>query len=207
MSARVGWVAVLVIACATFIGAAVFTVRAGRPRGGSVAKRGAPAVALSSSNGRAAQLAVTVTVPSRRIVKAGPFRRRTFPVAADLESAQRFLEQRGGFAAFAVVNSRGTIYAWNGDETFVSASVVKAMLLVAYLRSHRTLAPGMADVLSAMIHVSDNDAATTIYYAVGDAGLMEVARLAGMQNFSVSGYWANAQITAVDQARFFLGMD
>ncbi len=58
-----------------------------------------------------------------------------------------------------------------------------------------------------MIRYSDNDAADAIYRSVGDAGLYSVAAKAGMKDFSVVGWWTNAQITPADQARFFLNMD
>jgi hypothetical protein len=58
-----------------------------------------------------------------------------------------------------------------------------------------------------MIHVSDNGAATSVYRRVGDGGLFGLARRAGMTNFSVAGFWANARISAADQARFFFGID
>ena len=58
-----------------------------------------------------------------------------------------------------------------------------------------------------MITYSDNAAADSIYYRVGDVGLYRVARAAGMPRFAVSGYWANAQITAADMARLFARLD
>jgi hypothetical protein len=42
---------------------------------------------------------------------------------------------------------------------------------------------------------------------VGDSGLYSVARAAGMTDFSIVGIWANAQISAADQAKFFFEMD
>jgi hypothetical protein len=97
-------------------------------------------------------------------------------------------------------------------RTFVSASVVKAMLLVAYLR--RLDARGQHHVdsfsnsfLYPMINVSDNSAATQTWSIVGDGGLYAVAHAAGMTDFSIVGIWARAQISAADQAKFFFEMD
>jgi hypothetical protein len=42
---------------------------------------------------------------------------------------------------------------------------------------------------------------------VGDSGLYALAHAAGMTDFSIVGIWANAQISAADQARFFFEMD
>ena len=55
-----------------------------------------------------------------------------------------------------------------------------------------------------MIRLSDNASADSIYARVGDEGLIELARAAGMKGFAVSGDWANATVTPADQARFFL---
>jgi hypothetical protein len=92
---------------------------------------------------------------------------------------------------------------------FPSASVSKAMLLVALLRSTggRRLGETERAMLRPMIAVSDNNAADAVYARVGGLGLQSVARVAGMRKFVEVGYWANAQITAADQARFFLRID
>jgi hypothetical protein len=95
----------------------------------------------------------------------------------------------------------------DGGRLYVSASVVKAMLLVAELRrlaeDGLPLDPLTEDVLEAMIAWSDNDAADSIYARVGDPGLLAVAEAAKMRRFTVAGYWGNAQVTAADLAHFF----
>ena len=64
-----------------------------------------------------------------------------------------------------------------------------------------------------MINVSDNNAATTCWSIVGDAGLYAVAKAAGMTRFAVDttaswgGEWGASLITAADQAKFFFEMD
>ena len=60
------------------------------------------------------------------------------------------------------------------DRQFPSASVLKAMLLVAYLRHARVrgrCARSERALLTPMIRVSDNSAATAIRDRVGDAAL------------------------------------
>jgi hypothetical protein len=57
-----------------------------------------------------------------------------FPLPEAIAGAQAWLAERDGVTAFAVVDSQGDLYGSNEDETFVSAGVVKAMLLVGYLR-------------------------------------------------------------------------
>jgi hypothetical protein len=92
---------------------------------------------------------------------------------------------------------------------FHSASVVKAMLMVAVLRRARGrhLSDAERRRLRPMITLSDNDAAGAVYEDVGGHGLRRVAHLAGMRRFSDVGHWAEARITAADQARLFLQID
>lgn len=135
-----------------------------------------------------------------------------YPSPAEVSRAAGFLRGRTGRTAFAVLDSEGRLSGLNIHWRFVSASVVKAMLLVSYLRrlhdqGHRHIDGYSNSFLYPMINVSDNAAATQTYSIVGDAGLDGVARIAGMTDFSVRGFWANAQISAADQARFFFGMD
>jgi hypothetical protein len=134
-----------------------------------------------------------------------------FPLGPRVASAARYLHGRSGRTAFAVVDSQGRVAGVNVHRTFVSASVVKAMLLVAYLekldREHRGLDSGSRGILYPMIHVSDNSAATAVWSRVGDPALYRLAHQAGMTDFSIVGIWARAQISAADQAKFFFRMD
>ena len=143
-------------------------------------------------------------VPTLRLSAAAT---AVFPSKQRIDAARRFAKQRQGIVAFAVPGderSRGLL----ARRPFVSASVVKAMLLVAYLddlqRSGDPLTDRARSVLRRMIRVSDNDAATAIYRAVGREGLYRLARRAGMTRFAVlRSTWASSQITAADQVRFF----
>jgi hypothetical protein len=135
-----------------------------------------------------------------------------FPGPAAIARAEAYLSQRVGRTALAVVDSAGRLSGVNVHRTFVTGSVVKAMLLVAYLRRLNGLGQRDVDAYSRsflypMIHVSDNSAATQTWSIVGDSGLYAVARAAGMTDFSISGIWARAQISAADQSRFFFEMD
>ncbi|MGI8429789.1 MAG: hypothetical protein ACR2OB_10895 [Solirubrobacteraceae bacterium] len=135
-----------------------------------------------------------------------------FPSPRAVARAGSYLSGRIGRTAFAVVDSEGRLSGRHLHWTFVSASAVKAMLLVAYLRRLHGMGQRYVDYnsdsfLYPMINVSDNAAATTTWSIVGDGGLYSVARAAGMTDFSISGIWANAQISAADQARFFFSMD
>ena len=135
-----------------------------------------------------------------------------FPSAASVSAASRFLAGRSGSTAFAVENTNGRITGLSIHRTYLTATVVKAMILVAYLRmlhgQHRGLSGSDRAILHPMIHISDNNAATAAWRRVGrDAGLHRVARLAHMTDFSVHGFWLTARTSAFDQVRYFLEMD
>ncbi len=134
-----------------------------------------------------------------------------YPGPAAITAATRYLGRRSGYTAFAVIGNEERMSGKHIHRTFVSASVVKAMLLVAYLRMlagrHRGLDSTSRALLGPMIHVSDNNAATAVWSLVGDPRLRALARRAGMTDFSISGIWANAQISPADQARYFFEME
>ncbi len=137
--------------------------------------------------------------------------RLVFPGPAALDGARRFARAREGEVAFAVADDRGGVSGLDVHRPFPSASLSKAMLLVAYLRKLEAEGsePTQSDLdtLGYMIRLSDNASADTIYSRVGDEALMDLARRAGMKGFAVSGYWADAMVTPADQARFFLAID
>jgi hypothetical protein len=137
--------------------------------------------------------------------------RQVQPAAPDLEAAQVFAAERAGRVSFAVVDTSDALKCYRCRLSYHSASVVKAMLLVAYLNhlaKRSEPLPGDHEAyLASMIRVSDNDAATAIYAHIGDEGLTELAAEAQMTGFHVSGSWGSARITAADQARFFAALD
>ena len=126
-----------------------------------------------------------------------------YPSAAAIAKAIAWLKHRSGVTAVAVVDSNGVLHGWNQDRQFVTASVIKAMLLVEYLRTHTSISSSALATLTPMIEVSDNNAAEAIYHVVGDGGLYTLAKAAGMKRFSIYGQLFGAQLTAADQARFF----
>jgi hypothetical protein len=136
----------------------------------------------------------------------GP-REISLPTVRQVTSARVFARSRSGLVSFAVIDTSGRLRCYQCRARYVSASVVKAMLLVAYLNGladhHQPLASSHHAYLDAMIRVSDNSSATAIYRHVGDVGLYRLANQARMSDFDVFGDWTTAQITASDQARFF----
>ena len=132
-----------------------------------------------------------------------------FPPRARVRAVQRYLRGRDATNAWALIDNWGRLRAFAPHRVYVSASLVKAMLLASYLRGLGNRMPAAAEraVLGPMITVSSNDAADTIYYRIGDAALYRLAKVAGMTRFQVAGYWANARFSAEDQARFFRRID
>jgi beta-lactamase class A len=125
--------------------------------------------------------------------------------------ARAFARSRAGNVAFCVADEKGRLLGYRRTATFPSASVVKAMLLVADMRiagrAHRPLSFGEKATLSPMIRVSDNGAAERMYGRVGARGLYAVAHAAGMTHFAVTGHLFNTQISPIDQSRLFLKID
>ncbi|MEA2221154.1 MAG: hypothetical protein QOJ35_3780 [Solirubrobacteraceae bacterium] len=134
-----------------------------------------------------------------------------FPTGGDVAAARRYLRGRAGRTAFAVVDTAGRLHGSHVHERFASASVVKAMLLVAYLDRLAGRGAGLdarsRSLLYPMIHVSDNGAASAIFGVVGQGGLARLARRAGMHDFAPSPSWGGTAISAADQARFFYEQD
>jgi Beta-lactamase enzyme family len=154
--------------------------------------------------------ALAVAEPGGAPVERKPTTPRPAPAmpgASAMRRAWRYARRRGGLVSFAVVDTTGRMRTRQGGRLYVSASVVKALLLVAELRRLAEyglpLDPLTEDLLEAMISWSDNDAADAIYARVGDPGLLAVAEAAKMRRFTVAGYWGNAQVTAADLAHFF----
>ncbi len=143
---------------------------------------------------------------------AAPHHIPEFPVSRGVISAAHYLAARAGVKAFAVYDNWHKLSGVDVHTRFHSASVVKSMLLVAYLQDlafqRRGLDTASQGLLYPMIHSSDNAAASAVFAAVGDGGLERVARQAGMVDFEPSvGWWAFTEISAADMARFFYVQD
>jgi D-alanyl-D-alanine dipeptidase len=175
-----------------------------------------------AANRRAARCARRVHVFSKGLtevrVSAHPRRRcemsrralhARFPARRRIRAVQRYLKTRGAINSWSLIDNWGRVHGFAAHRVYVSASLVKAMLLTSYLRGIGNRMPDAAEraVLGPMITVSSNDAADTVYYRVGDAALYRLAKAVGMRSFSIAGYWANAHFSAEDQARLFNRID
>jgi hypothetical protein len=130
-----------------------------------------------------------------------------FPRYRSIVEAEHYAAHRLGRVSFAVMRTDGRIRGLATNRQEPSASVVKAMLLAAYLRHHHHPSAAARATLSPMIRVSDNGAAERIYGSVGPAGLAEVGRLAGMRRLGVGRALFDTGITPADQVRFFFHLD
>lgn len=134
-------------------------------------------------------------------------RRDAVPTPAGLRAARRYARRREGAVSFAVVDTRGRMHGRRADRPFPAASLVKAMIMVAYLdrldQRGEPLTSWGRGRLEAMIRRSDNAAASDLFGLVGAEGLARVARRARMKRFVASPVWGSSTVTARDQARFF----
>ena len=127
-------------------------------------------------------------------------------------AAERYAESRAGTISFAVVDEAGRLHGYHARAVAPSASVLKAMLLVAYLRRddvrRRPLEQWERDLLAPMIRRSDNAAASRIVQLVGEARLNALARAAGMEHFRLRWpIWGQSEITPRGQALYFQRID
>jgi beta-lactamase class A len=136
--------------------------------------------------------------------------RLVFPSRAAIDAARRWAGTRQGRVSFAVADHAG-VTGLHEDDPYPSASLVKAMLLVAFLdrleRESAQISSRDAFRIDAMIRVSDNDSATAIFRRLGPEALRTLAHRAGMKSFAIGRSWSEARVTAADQAVFFLNLD
>jgi hypothetical protein len=153
----------------------------------------------------------------RRVVVAMLLAALMWPASAgaqdwepDVASAAAWAAGRQGTVSFAV-RARERLFGRGLDRRVPAASVLKAMLMTAYLRQagvrERPLQDGDRALLAPMIRRSDNLTATRIRDLVGNGALVRLARRAGMTRFAVAPIWGQSLITARDQTRFFLDLE
>jgi Beta-lactamase enzyme family len=125
----------------------------------------------------------------------------------DVDAAAAYAERRAGNVSFHVRTERG-LWSHDADRSFASASVVKAMLMAAYLNRpevrQRALRAADRRLLDPMIRRSDNAAASRVRDIVGNDALARLAARAGMTRFATNPVWGLTRITARDQTRLWL---
>jgi len=128
-----------------------------------------------------------------------------------VDAAIAFARTRAGEVSFAVRTEQRE-WGWRATRSAPSASVLKAMLLVAYLDDPRVrdrpLRESDRRLIDPMIERSDNEAASSVLEFVGSSEVDAVARRARMREFRLDPtIWGLSRIDAADQARFFLHID
>lgn len=119
-----------------------------------------------------------------------------------------FVRGRGARARFAI-RVDGRLWSFRGHETTHANSLIKATVLVAYLRRgsvrSRALTSRERALLDPMIRRSANGPVSTLIGAMGGVDpLRRVGRLVGMRDFRPQpGLWGASRISAVDEARLF----
>ena len=128
-----------------------------------------------------------------------------------VRAAKRYARDRAGSVSFAIVDHHGHYAGHHGFAEVPSASVVKAMFLVAYLRRdqvrNRALDEEDRSLLSPMIRRSDNTAASRVADILGPSPMYRLADRSGMKHFRYTRPWGMSTITAGDQARFFFRLE
>ena len=131
----------------------------------------------------------------------------SYPTRDRIDAVRSYLKTRAGTVGVGVIDSRGRVRGIHDRRRFVTASVIKAMLLVSYLRTvaqqDRGLSRYERSRLGPMIRVSSNSAADWAYSRTGDVRLRRLARRADMDQFSICCWWTHAHFSARDQAKFF----
>jgi beta-lactamase class A len=128
----------------------------------------------------------------------------------DVAAAAAWADQRAGSVTLAV-RTHDRLRGRGLDRQVPSASVLKTMLMVAYLRQSgvrdRALDSGDRALLRPMIRRSDNVTATWVRDIVGNGALVRLAGRSGMTRFAVNPVWGLSLITARDQTLFFLRLE
>jgi hypothetical protein len=126
-------------------------------------------------------------------------------------AAVDYAQGRRGDVSFAFVDNRGALRGYRRWRVAPSASLLKAMLLVSYLRRADVRSRALTDyersLLGPMIRRSDNYTAGVVLGRVGARRLYGLARRVPMRHFRLRSPWGLSEVTAGDQARFFYRID
>ena len=128
----------------------------------------------------------------------------------DVGAARAYADSRPGTVSFAV-RTQGRFFGHRSTVGYPSASTIKALMMVTYLRQpsvrRRALTRRDRALLAPMIRRSDDVAATTIRNRVGDAALVRTGRRGGMRRLQPHPIWGLSRVDASDFTRFFLNLE
>jgi hypothetical protein len=126
--------------------------------------------------------------------------------------ADAVARSRAGDVTFAVIDNAGHLHGRRYGRPVRGVSTIKSLLLLTFLHQssvrRRPLTGAEKDLLTRMITVSDNGAASTMIARLGRTKIEAEARHIGMRSFHlVSGFWGLSPTTARDQAVLFRRLD
>lgn len=126
---------------------------------------------------------------------------RGFDLGRAVRRARNYAGSRAGSVSFAF-RGLGARRAFDGRRTYASASVVKVMLLLAYLRqrSGRELRGSEKRLLRPMIRRSEDSSASRVRDLVGNSHLDALADRIGLDCFATDPNWGATRICANDMA-------
>lgn len=132
---------------------------------------------------------------------------RTRPLAEHSPALVSFLEGREGTTSVALyLPETDTMYTYNPDKRFLMASTIKVPIMLTHLATEYAQDPNAAgpgtDLLTPMIVVSDNAAATTMFGQVGGKRAIEKElRARGVRQTRIEAEsWGLSTTTAPDMA-------
>jgi hypothetical protein len=160
-------------------------------------------VALLATGALSGALLVSPPASTASATRASP--QRGYPWTRRVAAARHFAQHRIGTVSFAIVGEHGNLRGYKPRREFHSASVVKVMLMLSYLRRpsvrNRPLNAHDKSLLHPMITRSDNTTATEIYDIVGNSGLDRVAHAAHLHDFHPNVVWGLTLISASDMSQ------
>ncbi|MFI1382040.1 serine hydrolase [Embleya sp. NPDC020886] len=129
------------------------------------------------------------------------------PTPTETALAAALPEITGNLSVAVLDPTADTLVTYNADRPYVTASIVKvdilATLLLQAQQANRTLTDTERSIAAAMIETSDNDAADTLWSAIGGAaGLRTANTTLGLTDTEPTGLsWGLTRTTAGDQVR------
>ena len=132
------------------------------------------------------------------------------PNPEQYREVSELLSQGEGRVSVAVADTAArVVFAHEGRDQFELASVAKVYILAAYLeklaQEGRGPSPEEFDLMQAMIEYSDNDSATALFHAAGDAdginAFLEAHKLSPVEP-AFDGSWGSMRASPVQVAEF-----
>lgn len=129
----------------------------------------------------------------------------------NVSAAAKYAGTRRGQVSFTIIGLNDKIRGYRPTRTAPLASVVKVMLLAAYLRKEtvrdRDLTSEERALLGPMIMRSNNAAAQRVSELVGAGGMVGLAKAAGMKSFRYKTRWGLSSSSSQAQALFMKNFD